>query len=348
MNIRMKTPLLLALGLALSITTGCMNNSTQQTLVKSSENARVSTDDIEKLINKKAVYIGNFGVTFVIRDSGSSKSQSPMIRHNSGDYAQANLVAKLSGVSDALFQAITDQAYADFVKDLEAQGYQVKNYADLQNNAQFKKITPLTTPHYPSPKSLLAKMNDTKNLVAFAPSNMALLYDFEDAYLGKLGELAEQLKTPVLSVNYKVHFAYFDKEADYQVNYIESVPLGGTSPQKTATLSASVNLGQGIQVVGGSKISIMQDNGGTFNNNSYVSLKDPVVVIGAYGRNEDTTSSGTKAVNALSSALGMFSGKTSSTTEVSIVAEPKYYEFGALKVLDEANNRLVKALPKQN
>lgn len=344
----MKTYLVLALGLSITVTSGCVSNSTQQNLVQSSEKARVSTDDVEKLINKKAVYIGNFGVTFVIRDSSSSKSESPMIRHNSGDYAKANLVAKLSGLSNATFQAITDKAYADFVKDLEAQGYQVKNYADLQNNALFKNISALPTPHYPSPKSLFQKMSDTKNLVAFAPSNMALLYDFEAPYLGKLGELAEQLKTPVLSVNYKVHFAYFDKEADYKVDYIESVPLGSNRPQKTATLSASVSLGQGIQVVSGSKITVMQDNGGTFNKNSSVSLKDPVVVIGAYGRNEDTTSSATKAANALSSALGMFSGKTSSTTEISIVAEPKYYEFGALKVLDEANNRLVKALPKQN
>ncbi|CAN8142524.1 Lipoprotein [uncultured Thiomicrorhabdus sp.] len=345
----MKAPFLFALGLLTAFSTGCVsNNSTQQTLVKSSENARVTTDDIDKLVNKKAVYIGNFGVTFVVQDSSSSKAESPMIRHNSGDYAKAHLVAKLSGVSDNTFQAITDQAYNTFVKDLEEKGYQVKNYADLQTNNLFKTMTKLSTPHFPSHQGLFQKMKGSKNMIAFAPSNMSLIYNFDAPYLGKFGELAEQLKTPVLSVNYKVHFAYFDKDADYKVDYIESVPLGSKSPQKTANLSASVSLGQGIQVVSGSKLIVMQDNGGTFNRNSSVTLKDPVVAIGAYGRNKDTSSDATKAANALSSALGMFSGRSSSTTEISITAEPKYYEFGANKVLNEATNRLVKALPMQN
>ncbi len=307
----------------------------------------VSSNNTDSLTKKNEVYIGQFAVTFVTRDSGSAKSQSPMIRHNGSDYAKSNLVAKLSGVPESTFQAIADKAYQDFVADLEAKGFTVGNANDLKQVPEWGDLDPMDTPYQPSSvmPGFLNKGSQDK-----------ITYKAEPTYLFgvqtqagqitplpyQLADLSESVGKPVFAVNYTVHFAYFDSDTDYTIDY-NDVAINGIE-RKTTTLSASVTLGQGIQVTSGSIAQFLVGPVGTFSDNGYVQLTDAVIVGGAYGENEDTTSGAQKAANAFSSALGMFSGRSSSTTEISINANPDYYEFGALKALDEANNRIVEQL----
>lgn len=338
----MKLALILTLGIV-SLTTGCV--TTGGTGSGSTPTKAVNIDNLKSLVNKKDIYIGHLGVTFVIQDKSSSKSTSPMSRHSKGtEFAQAVLTAKLTGVPPTTLQAITDQAYANLVKDLQARGYNVKTYDDLKKNKRWSKITGLETPYSPTIVMGNFLRSEDRKTVTYAPTGMALLYGESIPNPHDLSVIADETKTPVLAVNYTVHFAYFDKEADYTVDYFKNVPKGGGASQ---TLSASVALGQGIQVIAGSGLVFLVDQGGTFSNNGSAKLKDPVVVLGAFGTNEDTTSGLAQASNAFSSALGLFSGGSTEHKEISVQANPDYFEYGVLKAITETNTRLSNALPAQ-
>ncbi|WP_369985780.1 hypothetical protein [Thalassolituus sp.] len=300
--------------------------------------SRLETHKLDAMDGKKEVYIGSLGVTFVTEDSSSSKATSPMIRHGASDYAKAHLRAKLSGVPEATMQAITDQVYADLVSKLQAQGYTVRNYADLSKNKRWNKIDKLESPYLPTGMSAF-RGGLNKDWPTYSPTGMDLIYAQKIANTFAIGEVADEIGVPVLAANYTVHFAYFDDDADYKVEYGK-----GALGQDRRTLSASVALGQGIQVTSGSGLYFANEGAGSFADNGYIRLKDPIIVAGAYGENEDTTSGATKAVNAFSSLLGMVSGRSSSTTEITVNAVPEYYQEGALKVLTAANERIVNKL----
>ena len=327
----MKKLLIIAASLSL-VLAGCASGGGSK--------SRVETRKTDVMSDQKDVYIGHFGVTFITSDSSSSKSQSPMIRHSSAsEYAKAILAAKLTGVPQSRMQTITDKAYQDLVKDLEARGYNVLSYQDLQRKKAWSELDKTDSPYTPS-SGLFD--SDKRGRTLFSPSGMPLLFDEEEIKRPfTLGALAEEVGVPVLIASYTVHFAYIDKDADYTVNYFQDVPLSG-GPSKE--LSASVTLGQGIQVLRKSSLHFVTEGAGSFSDNGYVWLEDPVIVAGAYGSNEDTTSDGTKAANALSSFVGLFTGGSTSKTEISVVANPDYYEFGALKALNEANARLTDGL----
>lgn len=315
----------------------------------SSSGNDVSTSNIKSLEDKNEVYIGQFAVTFVTKDKGSATSQSPMIRGGGSEYAQSVLVANLKGIPNSTFQAIADQAYRDFVADLEAKGYTVGDSNDLKKVSEWNELEPLATPYTPSGLSNLMSTSSQETLTFAGGPTTLFATPQQPGQITplpyQLADLSESVGKPVLAVNYAVHFAYFDSDTDYTVNYVEEVPQGGGT---STTLSASVTLGQGIQVISGAVAQFLVGPTGTFSDNGYVQLTSPVIVGGAYGRNEDTTSGSQKAANALSSALGFFSGKSSKTTEISVVANPAYYQYGALKAIDEANNRIAHELqPKK-
>ncbi|NVK73018.1 MAG: hypothetical protein HWE24_06010 [Oceanospirillaceae bacterium] len=337
----MKSKLIIATSIV-ALLTGCATTGTGG----SGKGDRLYSKNAETLDTRKDVYIAQFAVSFVTKDSGSSKSTSPMIRHSSGsEYAQSVLKAHLTGVPNSTFQKIADEAYNDFVADLTAKGFNVKPVSDLQKLKPWKKLDPLPVPYTPSGVSSFMK-NSSQDEVTFSASSLNLFSVPDQVGQVKpmpyaFSELAEAAGAPVFAINYKVHFAYFDKDTDYEVNYFKDVPLNGGP---SSTLSASVTLGQGIQVTTGSAAQFLVDSGGTFSDNGYVSLIDPVIVGGAYGRNEDTTSGSQKAANAFSSAVGFFTGGSTKTTEISVVATPEYYQYGAIKAIDMANNRIVDGL----
>jgi len=342
----MKLRLIFALTIA-TYTAGCVTGGggTQPGGTTPAAKA-VDIANINTMINKKDIYIGHFGVTFMTQDKSSSKSSSPMIRSSrNSDYAQAVLTAKLTGVPPSTLQAITDGAYKNLVKDLQAKGYNVKSYNELKQQKGWAKVSPLETPYSPIQIDNFLS-GKSRQSVSYAPTDMALLYGPDMLNPYALSVIASESNIPVLAVNHTIHFAYFDKEADYEVDYSKffSKNGGGT----TQTLSASVSLGQGIQVTHGSGFLFMVDQGGTFSSNGHVKLKDPVVVLGAYGSNEDTTSTLMKGVNTFNSVAGLFSGKSSESKEISINANPEYYQYGAIKAITEANSRLSNALPSQN
>ncbi|HBS42239.1 MAG TPA: hypothetical protein DEA26_06135 [Oceanospirillales bacterium] len=330
----MKHLMVMTLGAALLLG-GCATGG-GATDVKDSKSVKLDTHKLDVMAGKKQIYIGNVGVTFITEDSGSAKSSSPMIRHSSGgEYAKANLKAYLTGVPEDTFREITDGIYADLKAKLEANGYTVLSYAQLQQQKGWSKLKTLEQPYTPGSMPFSKK---SANLT-YAPASMDLVTAPDINNQFKIGDIAKDMGIPVLLAHYTIHFAYFGEDADVYHNY-----YGGPTGQGTTELKASVTLGQGIQVLAGSGVTFLNEGAGTFAKNGHIRLKDPIIVKGAYGENEDTTSAGWKAANALSSTLGFFSGSSSKTTQISVNANPAFYEEGVLIAATATNDRIVSEL----
>ena len=187
------------------------------------------------------------------------------------------------------------------------------SYSQLQQQKGWSKLKPLDMPYKPSSMPFSTKAES----ITYAPSGMELMTSRTSSNHFKIGDIAKDMGIPVLLASYTVHFAYFGEDATITHDY-----LGGPTGQGTTELKASVSLGQGIQVTAGSGLTFLNEGAGTFAKNGHIHLKDAIIVKGAYGTNEDTTSTGMKAANALSSALGFFSGSSSKTTEIAVKANP--------------------------
>lgn len=332
----------------LALMSGCASTA-DLSGAKASERGRIDSKNVQNLASRKEVYIGDFQVTFVIQDASTATAKSPMMRGaDMSDYAKSTLRARLSGVPEASFQSITDRAFEDFKRGLQAKGYTILNPAGLASQSSWSKLSTQSSPNPPYNKvldndSLMTDLfGGRPHDITFAPTGMSLLkIDGGGQYQGGVAKTADKLGKPIINARYTVHFAYFGTETDYTVDYLTSDVWEG---QRKATLSAQSSMGQGIQVTPGGALVFVIDQGGTFSKNGFVALDDPVVIGGAYGRNEDTTSGAQKTANAVSSVLGFFSGNSAKTKEISVVANPQHYQMGALKALTEANARLLRPL----
>ena len=331
----------------LALVTACASPG-DPTGAEASKRGRVDSKNTQNIADKKQVYIGDFRVSFILRDKDGTTAKNSMFdrRADKGDYAKSFMSARLTGVSEDVFQQITDQAYEDFRQRLAASGYTVLNRSGLEASKAWNKVSKEESPNPPYAKAfdnstsskLMKGVLGVGNVdtITFAPSSMemvkassAMMFPYQ------YGVASEEVGKPLVSAHYTVHFAWFGGESDVTMNYLTN----------EREMSAETTMGQGIQVIPGAAVVFTLDQGGTFSKSGYVSLKDPVVVAGAYGVNEDTTSGATKAVNALSSTLGFFSGKSTSSKEISVKATPAYYKQGVLRALSEANGLLLKELP---
>ena len=141
----MKSKLIIAASIA-TLLTGCASTGTG-----GGSSDQLNSKNAATLETQKDVYIAQFAVTFVTKDSASSKSTSPMIRNRSAsEYAKSILSARLTGVPESTFQKIADEAYKDFVADLTAKGFNVKPVSDLQKLKPWQDLEALPLPYTPS------------------------------------------------------------------------------------------------------------------------------------------------------------------------------------------------------
>lgn len=286
---------------------------------------------------KQDVAIGSFAVTFVTFDKSSAKAQSPMTSSDSG-FAKATLRAKLDGIDDATFQALTDQAYADFTTKLRAAGYNVVDRGRLASAKAYGKLSPESSPRKTT-SSFKMVTGGSREDATFAPSGMPL-YGFINDYVASpmaMYGIAEEAGVPALDVRYTVHFVYFGGSTSSHAN----ANTGGRD------YNAQVTLGQGVQVVGWglSSVDLAAGQSGTFNNpNGTIKLHDSIVSPEAFGETSDATSGAQKAANAFSAVVGVFSGGSMSAKELLITADPAKYSAAAHDVLGQANDRLVAAM----
>ena len=312
---------LLALALA-----GCVTSSGNSMAPQASTGfLGMKSDDIKvdtpkAFAGKKDVVIGSFKVGFVTYNKASQKAGGGLMGGMAG---RATARTTLNGVNDAQMQKITDAAYADFTSMLKANGYNVVDRSTITNTSEYKKASVEKSPQRDA-ESVLVMGSD---VTYFAPSGLPLHgkgFAFSNPMMA-FGTIGGKTGVPVLDVEYIVNFANADG-------------YGGSFRN-----SAAVNVGQGISVVSGSRVTALGGQGGTFSTDiGTVSLGQPVYSTEEFATVAEMTTGGEKALgyaaNAFSAVLG---GGTSISREYTVNADPGKYEAVSKSVLSQANKKLV-------
>ena len=103
-----------------------------------STNEAIEVSSGKSFAGAKQVVIGSFKVGF--NDSKKLQKKASGGFMSGGFGGKSTGLVKLDGISPSVMQAITDQAYNDFVKDLKANGYDVVARSTLTSSDAFDGI----------------------------------------------------------------------------------------------------------------------------------------------------------------------------------------------------------------
>lgn len=285
----------------------------------------VKVDTSKAFAGINQVVIGSFKVAFI-----DSKKEAEKAGSGFGGKSSAEI--KLLGLNNQTMQQVTDAAYADFVAQLGAAGYQVADRSALTSDPEFAKANKEASPM----KEEASFFGSQNNVTYVAPSSIKDLYFFmgEAGKTGGFGfsnpsiaasQFADKNKLPVISVMYTVDFAGADGS-------------GGSFASTSA-----LQVGQVISVTPGSGISLIGGSGGTFNpTNGSVKLGQAVHSGEKYGEIVMTTSDTMKAVEtAANVASALLGGGTNQSRDFEIKADPAKYQLAATTVTKETNSKLI-------
>ena len=286
----------------------------------------VSTDSFKQLKECQKVVITAFHVQFLTQKKASASSG----RESEGA-AHVNSDIKLLGLDNATFQAITDQAYTNFVKGLTALGVEVQPYA-----------TYMALPQYADMKSYLKTsplvvqggiFSSGQPSFLFAPTGMPIsLFGDESAVSSGallssgMGRSAPHSLEPQLAKETGVAAVH----VYLVVDFCQMESKGGVF-----SYTASVDAKPQISIA---KISrcLFVFGGGMMGGLEYVKLKN-----NAFGKDEyvtqlnDVTTTGQKVGDAAADVIGLLDGKggTYKTRSYEAVANPALYQAAGVKYL---------------
>lgn len=105
----------------------------------------VDVEGGEKLVGVKKILVPQFRVEFMLR-AESAASDGAYLGGGSHVSGSASVYVHLKGVDDAVLQKITDQAYADFVKEMTARGIEVIGPDKLASDGLYEPILRIGKP----------------------------------------------------------------------------------------------------------------------------------------------------------------------------------------------------------
>ena len=276
------------------------------------------------------VSIASFKVSFVHGKIEASHAGGGLT-HRGGN-AAAGL--KLTGVSEAVMQELTDAAYTDFVQRLTQAGYHVIDRAELKAQPDFAKVKSETSPQRKS----ASLFGDKTEIATFAPSSHGDMYWFESESekSGGFGfanattaAMAQYGKTgiKVLSVNYVIDFA------------------GGSGYGGRFARRARVEVGQALTLAPDGGVTILGGEGRSISgHSSWIRFGQPLHADEPFGNMVQTTSNTAKGVETALNVLGAFAGYGTSTRtrrDFEVQADPKRYQDLSGKLLTQANDKLI-------
>lgn len=289
----------------------------------------IETAGIDYLKNEQTVIVGAFKVGFAQKIDASARGGTLF----GTDTQSAAMTGTLQGVDPQVFQAITDAAYADFIKKLRATGLKVIETSDLQASPTFTAMKVEPSPqrigdsifYAPTGMKLTLFPGDTGVSSAFAG------FDTSNP-LRVFPQLAKEQNAGVMNVTYNVDFLNASSSGNNMV-------MGA---------SAEVSMGQGISVRAGSGIDYstlagVKCVGYCPNAVSSIDLGQAVYSIEPYGVSKNVTAAG---VNTLGVLSGLLTGSGFSRKDIEIQADPARYQSITTGLLEKSNTLLTEAVQK--
>jgi hypothetical protein len=290
-----------------------------------STTADVKVEGPKAFTGAHKVVIGSFKVAFI-----DSKKEAESAGGGYGGHATAKMV--LQGVTPEVRQAVTEQAYADLLAQLQAGGYEVADRTVLTGSPEFAKVKKFPSPHveeasffgssnnvnYVSPKALgdlyffAGDMGPNGGFAFSNPSTAASIF-------------ADKNKLPVISVAYTIDFA----------------AKNGSGGRFAS--GASLEVGQALMVTPGSGVNFIGGQGGTFSTAlGSLKLGQPITSPDKYGELVMTTSGAMKSVEVATNVLGVMLGAgTNQSRDFAVKADPDKYRDGSIAILKQANSALL-------
>lgn len=192
------------------------------------------------------VAIPNFAVSFGLADSAQTRARSSQI-YTAGTSISAE--AEITGLTIPVLQNLTDFAYNDFTEKMMVAGFIVRSGPESQQQLLKNKLNRTTVYNEPV-RNLSVYHNAFKPAfkdITFAPKGMSLFKPLWEASMA-----TKNLDIPSISVQYAVHFAWFDGQS--------SKDTRAFSGNETMTSSMGTNLN--VQVIYSSGVEILGDTAG--------------------------------------------------------------------------------------
>ena len=274
--------------------------------------------DTRKWVGVKSVSIPRYIVTFD-KKAGESASASAGW---TGPSANTHVHAKLEGVDEATFQRITNRAYRDFESKLSQAGYQVLGIDNIKNGSEYQTWS---ATDYPKVK---------KKSSSYMADGMRSFSVYKQYF--RHGNLMNETQAALVEPKFMVNFAAFGTQSNSRVGF------------NSSEATASVSMGPSVHVSGslaGSTLKKCDKRGQCFGDAVQFHTGQVTYSELAFGKIEDTTNKGAKAVQGALNALAMLSGtSTRSDSQKTVYADAKAYEAAALDALFQANTRFINKL----
>jgi hypothetical protein len=287
--------------------------------------------------NETRVVVPAFRVGFV-QAKGSKASASGGLGSSGTASTSANTT--LHGVDDAVYQAITDAAYADFIADLKANGYEVLDKNTYEGLPVYQSMAAS-----PSPQKV--DSSAFGEVLFYAPKGMKVTFipGEEGGFSGFKGfdsnstikafpQIGKELKASVIA-------------ASYIVDYVNTESSGGFFASR-----ASVEIGQGLSLRPGSGVTFygLEASGCVGycpHVVSTVKLGQAVYSQEKFGELKDMQTDGEKAAqSALRVVTALTTGSAYGWATYEMHANPADYKRITTKLMDDSNGQIAAAMAK--
>lgn len=148
----------------------------------------VKCENMKKLKDVKKVVVSSFNVQFVTARKANAHAGGTSDK--GAAYVHSDVTLK--GLDDTIFQAITDEAYTNFVNELKASGFEVMPYAEYAALPEYGQMKGAFDTSPMNDKALFSGMPTR----IFAPTGMPVVFYGDEVTVSasaKLGATAAQL-----------------------------------------------------------------------------------------------------------------------------------------------------------
>jgi hypothetical protein len=156
-------------------------------------------DVVEVLPNNKRVAVLGFRVAFVTSNQATAQVRASYLPGRDTSGASSKLTVTLAGVDAATMQALTDQAYADFLEQLKLAGREVVPPEEIKEFLGGLETTPYSV------AQPFAKDVQAMKLAYFAPTGTPLWFNNWDAQWGNVGPFDQANMRRVGEYSYKLN-----------------------------------------------------------------------------------------------------------------------------------------------
>lgn len=339
MRHRFALPLLAATALTLTSCTGVSVNENSKPAEQKgaffSTKSTIETTGDKGFKEEKRVAVPSFRVGFVQALGAKAHASGGL---GSSGYANVKANTTLHGLDNDVYQALTDAAYANFIADLKAKGYEVVDKKEFEGLASYQNMSTVS-----SPQKLEVGGGD---ILYFAPTGMKLIVmPGEEGGLSGLKGLDSNgpLKAlPAIGKELKAGVM----EASFVVDYVNAGGSGGFFAR-----SASVEVGPGLSIRPGSGVTFWGYNASQcvgYCPDVYSSAKLGQAVYSQekFGELKDMQTDAEKAGQMALRAVTALAGSSYGWATYEMHAKPEDYKRITSGLLEQSNEKLTDTMAK--